>query len=300
MKKIIFTFLSCFLAFTAFAQFPFINAGFETWTTTSGYDVCTGWGNVNQFFTQNGAPQCLFKSSDKHSGSFSAEARTVNALGDTAAGFIAFGKIVDGSIEPTTAIGKIPDTFSFWYNYAPVLDDSFFVLISFTKWVPGTGRTTVSNTWFAGGSSNAAWANKKIKLTLNGNTQVDSFFVSFSSSGGDNNLGGYYKQIGSVLRVDDVSFIGNVVGAPNAIASAQMNKHFEIYPTMTSDVININGTDKKEQIEIYNANGARLIEQNAEASFTKVDVSGLAQGIYFVKISGEDKKVLHTCSISVR
>jgi hypothetical protein len=63
-------------------------------------------------------------------------------------------------------------------------------------------------------------------------------------------------------------------------------KSFEIYPNPTSEYIRIEGAEESpRRIEIYNSAGARVIEATASGS-TKIDVSQLNPGAYFVRIEG--------------
>ena len=69
---------------------------------------------------------------------------------------------------------------------------------------------------------------------------------------------------------------------------------FSIFPNPTSDIISINSFTKVVEIKIYNTMG-QLVKSNRDKA--EIDLSGIAQGFYYVKIKDENgtygvKKVL--------
>jgi hypothetical protein len=66
--------------------------------------------------------------------------------------------------------------------------------------------------------------------------------------------------------------------------------HINIYPNPASNSISIElptTPNKRAFMTIYNINGQQLIEQRLTEQLTAVDVSGLIEGIYFVRVSDE-------------
>ena len=59
-----------------------------------------------------------------------------------------------------------------------------------------------------------------------------------------------------------------------------------IYPNPVADFININSEYTVESIQLYNVNGSLLQEFNNKSAY----VGNLSKGIYFVKISIDNKK----------
>jgi hypothetical protein len=62
------------------------------------------------------------------------------------------------------------------------------------------------------------------------------------------------------------------------------NISFNIYPNPASSELNISSTNKIENVEVYNLTGMLL----SSSSKTKIDISELPQGVYFVKVFSEN------------
>ncbi len=63
-----------------------------------------------------------------------------------------------------------------------------------------------------------------------------------------------------------------------------------IYPNPATDelFINMKNETKSMIVEIYNTDGKKVFDKKVVSSFTKVDVSELQSGIYFVNILKDD------------
>jgi hypothetical protein len=57
-----------------------------------------------------------------------------------------------------------------------------------------------------------------------------------------------------------------------------------VYPNPIKDILNISFDNQINSVSIYNVLGQEVIQTNQ----TKIDVSGLRAGTYFVKISGDN------------
>jgi hypothetical protein len=67
-------------------------------------------------------------------------------------------------------------------------------------------------------------------------------------------------------------------------------KDFSIFPNPASDNINIETTTQGNNtiITIYNLHGQQLMQCEMKETKTQIDISSLAQGMYFVKIESDE------------
>ncbi len=69
--------------------------------------------------------------------------------------------------------------------------------------------------------------------------------------------------------------------------------NFSIYPNPTTDIINISAEKQIERVEIYNNLGQLVIESpnNIEGNKSKIGITNLNTGLYYIKIRTEDGEV---------
>jgi hypothetical protein len=62
-----------------------------------------------------------------------------------------------------------------------------------------------------------------------------------------------------------------------------------VYPNPSSSLITIgtSGISSKFQVSIFNLSGKQLVKHQITEQQTVVDVSGLSQGVYFVKVADD-------------
>ena len=64
----------------------------------------------------------------------------------------------------------------------------------------------------------------------------------------------------------------------------------KIYPNPSDNYFTIQTTETPRQIILYNSQGIQLIDYSKiESNLTKIDLSGEASGIYFLKVKTEEK-----------
>ncbi len=64
----------------------------------------------------------------------------------------------------------------------------------------------------------------------------------------------------------------------------------EIYPNPVSDILNISSTLELKKIEIFQMNGQKVVENTGQ--FTSIDMSKMAVGVYFLKITDAKDEVI--------
>lgn len=84
----------------------------------------------------------------------------------------------------------------------------------------------------------------------------------------------------------DVNLNGEPIGIGNS-----MQSEVEIYPNPFTDWINIDIKNKIEKVEIFNFIGKKIMEQNLDLSNQKIILSELKSGIYFLKITDENRRI---------
>lgn len=190
------------------------------------------------------------------------------------------------------------DTFSYYKKYNLTADSSNFILK-----VTSSAKCAVPTSVF---SNNDAVVLKVKKITIR--CSNDTFYVINKPTGGtvkwfrngiNVGTGDFYhaKQKGNFNAIYTNSGCSSDSSNKIALMSVNvMNKHSltfgKLYPNPVKDWLNweskVNG-----KVEIWSLNGQILIEQIVEANKSyKLNVSNLARGIYSVRISIGDKRIL--------
>lgn len=99
--------------------------------------------------------------------------------------------------------------------------------------------------------------------------------------GGKGTIAGASSQIS--IRLDDFR-IAKVVGSVG-IKSLTNNDVISIFPNPTSGIININAIETNSSIEVINVIGEKVYANTLVKGNNVVDLSGLANGAYFVKLN---------------
>jgi hypothetical protein len=63
---------------------------------------------------------------------------------------------------------------------------------------------------------------------------------------------------------------------------------FSYYPNPVINLLNISYSQEMTNVKVYNMVGQQLLNKNVNATSTKVDMSGFANGAYFIKVSTEN------------
>ena len=84
-----------------------------------------------------------------------------------------------------------------------------------------------------------------------------------------------------VLEIDDISVSGQALGINEASSTAA----FSLYPNPASSSVLVSGLEQGAQVSVVNMNGRVLNTLTAQGSSLTLDVSGMARGAYFVRVS---------------
>ena len=71
--------------------------------------------------------------------------------------------------------------------------------------------------------------------------------------------------------------------------SANIIEGLTLYPNPVEDLINISAKTILDKVEMFTINGQKINEINTKENSLSMDISGFPQGLYFLRISSEDK-----------
>jgi len=76
---------------------------------------------------------------------------------------------------------------------------------------------------------------------------------------------------------------------PVGIMKTEQQLEVDIFPTIVSEEINIkNQTGEKLELSIFNSTGSLCVRKSLEGVNDEIDITGLPNGIYVVKIAGDN------------
>jgi len=157
---------------------------------------------------------------------------------------------------------------------------------------------TVLNTSYPG---NNTWFNLKLEGNLALSTwdlYIDGVFVFGSYIAGADQIGAvnFRPEVGDEYYIDDVEWY--VIGDDDCISGLspltitvencssideKVNQSLNLYPNPTNVVLNFNGTNIFEYIQVIDNHGKVVLENIINSNKGKLDLSYLNRGIYFVK-----------------
>jgi hypothetical protein len=248
-------------AITAAAQIP--NAGFEQWTA----------GNPDGWMSNNIPPVAtpVSQSSNRHGGSFSAQAEVVNAL---------------GSPYPPVLWSQFPvsqrhATLTFWVEFTSVGGDGASVeVLLYNNQAPigaGFGETFQSQPW------------ELVTIDIEYfTTEIpDSCIIYFvvASDTGD-------PHVGSTARIDDLAFVG-IVGVDDTEQQPLAFGLDQNYPNPFNPSTTIKFQTQKSgfvSLRVYDILGreaAVLVNGEMETGehTVRFDASNLPSGVYFYRLT---------------
>ncbi|MEZ4987424.1 MAG: T9SS type A sorting domain-containing protein [Saprospiraceae bacterium] len=133
-------------------------------------------------------------------------------------------------------------------------------------------------------TNNRGW---NIQRSLNGFSWNTIAFVSGAGNSTDNQSYAYVdktsEQGRAFYRLEQVDFDGSKAYSSVVTVYISYNK-MSVYPTITSDFLNVNGMEEASSYTIVDANGKGLLNGIIQPS-ERIRVSNLNSGIYFLQIN---------------
>jgi hypothetical protein len=286
MKKLITLCSAIIMSSSLFAQVP--NAGFETWTTVSGYDVPTGWDQLNAMTSSMATYTCMKGTPGTVGASYlKLVSKTVTGMGVMPG--ISCSGVLDQSVM-TNIVPKygVPSTvrpvsLTGSWQYMAYGADQGHISVLLSKWnIAMSKRDTVSYTNYMLPGMAMSWATFTIPLTYMTGATPDSAIILLSASGSTpvNN---------SYLYVDNLAFTGTV---PTSVANvANTQSLISVFPNPASGRATISyssASGKDIKILINDMSGRSMLTLNQSVAAGEnnfpINLSGFAKGFYFVKI----------------
>jgi len=91
-------------------------------------------------------------------------------------------------------------------------------------------------------------------------------------------------------------FTGQFTAVPSATNDFVKNNKIEVYPTLTSGLINLKSSENLDNstVQIFDVNGRKVYDTTLDINNTSKSINlNINQGIYFVNISNNDLKESH-------
>jgi hypothetical protein len=309
MKKQVLSLLAI-ATFAISASAQITNAGFETWSTSTGEDQQpTGWVSYNVFTSplidpSNMNPTSVTQapSPNNYLGTYSAKITTVDLVINPAspslpnrAGILMAGTVNLSSpyIFPGYIFANRPATFSYAAKYTPTNVDSANAVVIITKWNTSTGsRDTIAVGYDNIPATIPAYLVRNVNLVYDpafNNVMPDTAQILFSASSF------ITPQAGSQLWVDALSFTGYV-----GMDEATLNNRVEVYPnpssTMTTfDVV----AEEAYQVVVTDMTGREVNRLMINNKSAKLNSYQMAAGVYTYTVITKENEVMNRGKFSV-
>lgn len=285
-KQLYIAILFVFISVINYAQIP--NTGFEAWTNTGAYETPDNWDNLNQMTNNSGIYTCI-KGTPGYSGTsyLFLSSKAIAGKG-IVPGIAVCGKVDTVTYKPKSGFpfSNRPQYLSSYVQYMPADPaDSSSVKVLLTKW----NQTLLQRDTIAFGASyfNAmahSWFNNGTYLNYMNGENPDSAIIVISSSSS-------VPKNGSYIYVDNLQFIGNVVG----ISEYSLNSNsISISPNPTNDFVNIgfnSEPDKSSTLMIFDFNGKLVYQTISFNKSNSINTSQWRKGIYIIQINSNNQSI---------
>jgi hypothetical protein len=294
MKKI-FTLIAAFgISASAFAQIP--NPSFESWTTSGSADNPDGWGNLNGTTGSFSIYTCEKGTSGAPDGSAFIKLTSKSALTMVAPGVAVTGTLavdlaamtfdISGGFPHSTRSANLTGK---WQHMGGTAADHGRIIIAFSKWNTATSsRDTValSDTTLTGMAM--SWEDFTIPIKyLSASLTPDTGTIVLLSSADPT-----AAVNSSYLWVDKLAFSGTVPASVKPLSGNGAT--VAVYPnpaTLVANVFYESVSGKNITIGLADITGKAIRTMDARVSAGQnripVDLKGLAQGMYFVRVADE-------------
>lgn len=283
------TLLSIILVFafiSAKAQSVIPNAGFENWTSMGSYNNPDNWGTLNDFTAPLGVYTCV-KGTPGAVGTAYLKLSSKSVLGIGVVPAVAVSGEID--INNFTAASGFafsdrPQSLTGKWQYMANGSDHGYIAVLLTKWNTANNTAdTIAYMYYQLPGMVMSWANFTLPLTYISGNYPDSAMIAFSASGTS-------PVAGSYLYIDEIAFYGSVQG----VKDHPHTSGIKIYPTPAKNTLNLDFnsmTLKSFSIQVFDITGKLLKkdEFSSERSSVSVDISGLPNGFYYLKLLSSGK-----------
>ncbi|MCR5115035.1 MAG: T9SS type A sorting domain-containing protein [Bacteroidales bacterium] len=197
-----------------------------------------------------------------HLGYFNTEADIMSILGN----LTDISAIIDAMVYGGISCNRVPEKVTAWIKYIPSGDDAMSVTVQCLR-----DDNVVAEGTYSRATATSGYVQIEIPVTATMNDDPTTLNVIFNCG----------KTTGSELYIDDVDLVLNNIGIDEPC-----NAIFTLGPNPANDVLNITPTlGGSYDYRLYDANGKTVAEQDGVEGTATVNVAGLSQGVYFLKVS---------------
>ena len=279
---------------SALAQIP--NASFENWTSHTGYDNPDGWSTIDSICVALTGTPTVTKGTPGYSGSYYLKLVShTEPLAGVLPGVAVTGNInISGtsySVSGGFPYTQRPSALNGLWQYMPMSGDAAHIGIFLSKWNAATSsRDTIAflDKSYSGMVMSTAPFSVSLTSAYRSGSYPDTAMIILSSSGPTG------AQDGSYLYVDSLSFSGHV--SPAGVATVGGNaQQLQVFPNPASDYAYLTCTSTISEsvtLSVTDLHGKNVLQQavrvQAGTNTIPVNVSTLAHGVYFIKVTGTE------------
>lgn len=306
MKRVITLLAAMFMLKAASAQTVTISE-LETWRTPSvGFppttlDAVDGWRCPDSLafaysFVVGTPSRQLFKSTDKHGGTYAAKIVTQNqgsTLGNLAG--VLTNAVINLDIANqkftlsggATLYGRV-NYVNAWLKYVPMGTDSATVVVSsIIKGGKPNGEDSIVGAGLKYLTAAQPYTLISVPIDYGTNTaSPNALQIVFTSSGRQ-------ATVGSELYIDDVSY--SIF--PADVEAVEGNTKFDVYPNPASNVLRLN-SNTPVRFTMYSVTGQQVLTADVNGA-TNADLSTLGSGTYYYTAVNKNGEIVKNNSIVV-
>lgn len=285
MKKSILSLLSCVL-FSGIANAQIPNSGFENWTTVGSHSNPDGWGTLNNT-TAIASIYTATKGTPGNPGASYLKLTSKTVSTTVANGIAVSGQLDSMTMQPKSgfAFNLRPANFTGKWQHMIYGSSQGSIVVTLTRWdIPSNQRMTVATASVTLSGMAMSWANFSLPFTYTDDRHPDTCIIVLKASGAVPTNNDY-------LWVDNLAFSGSVTGIEN---NSSFLNNISVYPNPSVNNVVLELSFKSPQqttIDLVDINGKTILSKNAGILQGEVkqtlDVSSIAKGTYFVKVTSE-------------
>ncbi len=263
------------------------NAGMENWVDEGNYEDPAGdfWDTANR--TVDLLPLILnpnvTKSTDAHTGTYSAKLTTSNWFGLTSSATVFSGVFEPNQANPQESVkfGKPftlrPDNFRVWYKYEPVNGDSAELYTYLTKWNTTTNMKDTIAEAYAVVYDPTDWVELDIPFDYWSSLDPDSISIVFASSA----AGDFFEgQVGNTLYIDDVELYYCLTGISQPLMS-EISAVVSPNPSITGSIrFDLNKEVQNGLLRVFSLDGKAIFSQSFSGNSYDLNIDNWTSAMY--------------------
>jgi len=197
-----------------------------------------------------------------HLGYFNTDAGLTSLLGIFNGGV---NGIINSMVKGGVECNRVPSKVTAWIKYVPTGSDEMSVTVRCLH-----GDDIVAEGTYSQSNATNGYVQIEIPVTQNSATEPELINIIFSCG----------KTSGTELYIDDVALVFDNTGIDESTSNA-----FIISPNPANDRISIQTRDEQPyEARLFDTNGKMVWKGTSLSGTSYIDVTNLANGIYFVKI----------------